>query len=162
CGDDQLAHTYLGELDRYWREAGFNVPLINSNDLWQSVEGEIDGWTGYDALLSHLRQLGAIRPAQPRTPPDFHLGHHATFPRPAASPARAPRAAGGAPRPPAGAPAAGGPFNRGPSPGGPTSGSGAGPALTRGPAGSPTPPADAGAPVDETGAITAQYPAVRR
>lgn len=75
CGDESLAESYLGELDRYFREAGFNVPIINSNDLWQSVEGQIDGWTGFDGLLSHLRQLGVIRPAQPRVVIDFRDGH---------------------------------------------------------------------------------------
>jgi hypothetical protein len=158
CGDDQLAHTYLGELDRYWREAGFNVPLINSNDLWQSVEGEIDGWTGYDALLSHLRQLGAIRPAQPRIVIDFQLGSHDSFGKPAGEP----KAPGAVLRRLAEVLAAGGQFNIGPFHGGTNFGFSAGRDLTQGPAGFPTASADAGAPVNETGIPTAQYPAVRR
>ncbi|MBY0260811.1 MAG: beta-galactosidase, partial [Phycisphaerales bacterium] len=83
CGDDHLAATYLGELDRYYRESGFTVPIINANDLWQSVEGEIDGWTGYDDLLSHLRQLGTIRPAQPRIVIDFRVGARSAWATPA-------------------------------------------------------------------------------
>ncbi|MBX3386279.1 MAG: beta-galactosidase [Phycisphaeraceae bacterium] len=73
CGHDALAASYLGELNRYYREAGFAVPIINTNDLWQSVEGEIDGWTGAANMLSHLRQLGAVRPNQPRIVMDMRL-----------------------------------------------------------------------------------------
>ncbi|MCC6322552.1 MAG: beta-galactosidase [Phycisphaerales bacterium] len=74
CGDDALASSYLLEIDRYFREAGFSVPLVNSNDLWQSVEGEIDGWTGFDGLLGHLRQLASIRPTSPRLVTQFRIG----------------------------------------------------------------------------------------
>lgn len=158
CGDDHLAHTYLGELDRYWREAGFNVPLINSNDLWQSVEGEVDGWTGYNDLLSHLRQLGAIRPAQPRMVVDFQLGSHDIWGEPAA-PAKKP---GAVMRRLAEVLAAGGQFNIGPIHGGTHFGFSAGRDASRGAAGFPIASADAGAPVSETGELTAQYPAVRR
>ena len=65
-GVDEMATPYLGELNRYLRESGFEVPIINSNQLWQGVEGEIDGWTGRDNLLANLRQLGMVRPTQPR------------------------------------------------------------------------------------------------
>lgn len=66
CGHDTLAAQYLGELNRYLREAGFTVPVINANNLWQSVEGEIDAWSGSDDLLAAMRQLGAVAPGQPR------------------------------------------------------------------------------------------------
>jgi hypothetical protein len=158
CGDEQLAHTYLGELDRYWREAGFNVPLINSNDLWQSVEGEIDGWTGYDSLLSHLRQLGSIRPAQPRIVMDFALGSQDVFGEPAA----APKAPGAVMRRLTEVLAAGGQFNISPFAGGTNFGFGAGRDPQHGFEGFPTTSADAGAPVGETGEHTAQFPAIRR
>ncbi|MBZ0172037.1 MAG: beta-galactosidase, partial [Phycisphaerales bacterium] len=46
CGHEELARAYLGELLRYLREAGISVPVINSNGLWQSVEGEIECWSG--------------------------------------------------------------------------------------------------------------------
>jgi hypothetical protein len=158
CGDEHLAHTYLGELDRYWREAGFNVPLINSNDLWQSVEGEVDGWTGYDDLLSHLRQLGAIRPAQPRMVAEFRVGNHDVWGKPAGEPKKP----GAVLRRLAEVLAAGGQFNISPFHGGTNFGFSAGRDATVGAAGFPITSADAGAPVSETGELTAQYPAVRR
>jgi hypothetical protein len=66
CGDDKEGQNYLGELNRYLREAGLNVPFVNSNNLWQGVEGEIDAWVGTGDMLGTIRQLGAVRPDQPR------------------------------------------------------------------------------------------------
>lgn len=66
CGHDDLATRYLGELGRYLREAGLNVPIINANNLWTDVEGEIDAWDGGEDMLAILRQLAAVRPANPR------------------------------------------------------------------------------------------------
>lgn len=74
CGHDDLAHAYLGELIRYYRESGLTVPIINSNDLWQSMEAEIDCWTGFDDMLPHLRQLAVVRETQPRLVIDFRVG----------------------------------------------------------------------------------------
>ncbi|MEM8756965.1 MAG: hypothetical protein AAGF47_04200 [Planctomycetota bacterium] len=51
---------------RYFREAGFNVPTINANNLWQGVEGEIDGWVGSEDMLATVRQLAAVHPDRPR------------------------------------------------------------------------------------------------
>lgn len=91
--DDQLAATkYLGELARYLREAGFTVPKINANNLWQSkaVEGEIDGWVGQSDMLRTLRELSIVRPDQPRIIVDFGAKTRAVFgqdPEPAPSPA---------------------------------------------------------------------------
>lgn len=94
CGHDALAASYLGELDRYYREAGFAVPVINTNDLWQSVEGEIDGWSGSANMLSHLRQLGSVRPNQPRIVMDMRLSPAPTVGGPGAvAPAAADRRA---------------------------------------------------------------------
>jgi hypothetical protein len=73
-GDDKEADTYLGELARYLRESGFNVPTINSNNLWQGVEGEIDCWTGGGEMLGTLRQLATVRPDQPRFVIDMEVG----------------------------------------------------------------------------------------
>lgn len=79
CGDDLIAGNYLQEIDRYFREAGFSVPMVNSNDLWQSVEGQIDGWTGFDGMLSHLRQLQSIRPTAPKLVARMQVGQRAVW-----------------------------------------------------------------------------------
>jgi hypothetical protein len=66
CGDDELGVKYIGELVRYMREAGISVPIINANNLWQGVEGEIDAWAGGEGLFTTMRQLAAVRPNRPR------------------------------------------------------------------------------------------------
>ncbi len=66
CGDDKAGGAYLGELNRYLREAGITVPIINTNNLWQGVEGEIDCWSGGGDMLPIIRQLSVVRPDQPR------------------------------------------------------------------------------------------------
>ncbi len=71
CDDQQAAPKYLGELARYLREAGFTVPKINANNLWQGVEGEIDGWTGEGDMFAIMRQLKAVRPDQPTIVIDY-------------------------------------------------------------------------------------------
>jgi hypothetical protein len=71
CGDEELALEYLGELNRYLREAGLTVPVVNANNLWQSHEGEIDVWAGTDEMLATMRQLAVVRPGQPRLVIDF-------------------------------------------------------------------------------------------
>jgi len=72
CGHQQGASAYLGELDRYLREAGLSVPVINSSNLWQQIEGQIDAWCGTEDLLSVMRQLSAWRGDQPRLVVDFY------------------------------------------------------------------------------------------
>lgn len=71
CGKDDLAVAYLGELNRYLREAGLTVPTINANNLWQGIEGEIDCWTGSEHLLAVMRQLMVVQPESPRLVIDF-------------------------------------------------------------------------------------------
>ncbi len=71
CGHPELGGAYLGELTRYLRESGFGVPRLNANNLWQSVEGDIDGWVGDEQLYPIMRQLGAVRPDQPRVVAEF-------------------------------------------------------------------------------------------
>lgn len=66
CADDQDASAYLSELGRLLREVGFNVPLVARNNLFVSVEGQIDAWTNADQPHALVRQLGAVRPDQPR------------------------------------------------------------------------------------------------
>lgn len=74
CGHDDLARGYLGELNRYLHESGFEVPVINANDLWSGVEGEVDCWTGRENLLVNLRQLAQVRPTQPRLLMEYRTG----------------------------------------------------------------------------------------
>lgn len=71
CDDQLTATKYLGELARYLREAGFTVPKVNANNLWQGVEGEIDGWTGEGDMFATMRQLKAVRPDQPTVVIDY-------------------------------------------------------------------------------------------
>lgn len=83
CGHDAMAQSYLGELTRYVREAGLNVPIVNSNNMWAGVEGHIDGWAGNGPMLGTMRQLAVVRPGQPRIVIDLnfasqtHWGHEA-------------------------------------------------------------------------------------
>ena len=64
----------MGELARYLRENGLTVPVLNTNNLFASAEGEIDAWNGHRDLLATFRQLRAVRPAQPALAWDFELG----------------------------------------------------------------------------------------
>lgn len=73
CGHDQVGDAYLGELTRYIRESGLNVPIVNSNNLWKTVEGQVDGWSSADVTLSTLRQLSTVRPSHPRVVIDLPL-----------------------------------------------------------------------------------------
>ncbi len=86
CGDEQKGPAYLGELHRYLREAGFHVPTIASNQLWQSVEGEVDCWAGSSHLLQAMRQLRQVRPDQPRMVMSIPAGQPACLGLPAPEP----------------------------------------------------------------------------
>ncbi len=79
CGDDALAPQYLGEIGRYLRESGFDVPILNANNLWQGLESEIDTWTGSSDMLSTLRQLTAVRSSIPRMVGAFTVGQAETW-----------------------------------------------------------------------------------
>lgn len=81
CGDDTKAAQYLGELTRYIRESGLSVPIVNSNDLWQQIEGQIDGWSGSENMLATMRQLIGVRSGQPRLVIDFATGHQSVWGR---------------------------------------------------------------------------------
>lgn len=82
CGSDEPATKYLGEIDRYYREAGINVPLANTNNLWTNLEAEIDGWSGDDQLIAMTRQLGTVRPLRPRMVLDMRIGTPSVFGKP--------------------------------------------------------------------------------
>lgn len=65
CAHDQTAGAYLNELARFLRENNVNVPIINQNNLYQPVEGEIDTWSGFSSLHAIVRQLRTINPDHP-------------------------------------------------------------------------------------------------
>lgn len=83
CGDDDSADRYLVELGRFLRESGFNVPFVNANNLFQPVEGEIDGWSGGEQLLAMFRQMRVVSPQNPRILIDFAPDRAPTWGRPA-------------------------------------------------------------------------------
>lgn len=74
CGNAQAAEQYLLEIARFTRENDFDVPLFNTNNLWQRREESIDTWCGRERMLSHLRQLQAINPSVPLMVGDFWVG----------------------------------------------------------------------------------------
>ncbi|MCC6676765.1 MAG: beta-galactosidase [Phycisphaerales bacterium] len=157
CGNDDLAAAYLGELDRYLREAGITVPTLNSNNLWQSVEGEIDCWHGSADMVAAMRQFTSVRADQPRVVIDFDIRAVGTW---------------GAPPPEPPGPweiqrrlaevlIAGGQFNLQPFHGGSNFGFWGG-RLADGPAGFVIQSHDQRAPIGEAGAPGRSFHAVRR
>ncbi len=66
CHHDAQGEAYLGELNRFLREAGCKVPILNCNNLWQHVPGTIDCWNGWGHLFDHTRQLRIAQPDAPR------------------------------------------------------------------------------------------------
>ncbi len=86
CGDEVASKGYLGELGRYLREAGFTVPKINANNLWEGVEGDIDAWSGEGDMFGTMRQLKAVRPDQPQFVIDYGHRSRPIFGQPAPAP----------------------------------------------------------------------------
>jgi hypothetical protein len=157
CGHEALALNYLGELHRYIRESGFEVPISNTNDLWQGVEGEIDTWTGSGSMLPSLRQLAVVRPSQPRVVGAFRLGEPAVWGGKATEPASPEAVQRGLCE----ILAAAGQFNIEPIAGGTNLGFSAGRSAT-GPADFIQTSDDRGAPIGEDGSIRPAFAAVRR
>ncbi|HYE03220.1 MAG TPA: beta-galactosidase, partial [Phycisphaerales bacterium] len=157
CGHDDLARQYLGELNRYFREAGLTVPTLNANELWQSVEGEIDAWSGFDNLLAMLRQLAHVRADQPRLVIDFKLGSEDVWGRLT----RREKGPGLVARRLAEVLAAGGQFNLSPFHGGTNLGFSAG-RLSDDPESFRITSNDQGAPLSETGRPAGSFGLVRR
>lgn len=82
CGNQAKGGSYLGELNRYIHESGFEVPVINANNLWQGCEGEVDTWVGSEDLLGTMRQLATVRPEQPRLVSKFAAAAHPAWGEP--------------------------------------------------------------------------------
>lgn len=157
CGNDALGHAYLGELNRYLRESGINVPTINSNNLWAGVESEIDAWSGSAGMLATMRQLAEVRPDLPRLVIDFQVARHRTWgngggaaPSPAALQRRLAEVLAG-----------GGQYNINPFHGGTAHAFFAG-RLADGPASFVTPTDEGRAPLEESGAPGPAFGPVRR
>lgn len=74
CGNQEAADSYLHEMARFIREHDFDLPLINTNNLWQRREETIDTWSGRDNMLMNLRQLRAIQPNRPLIVGDYWTG----------------------------------------------------------------------------------------
>ena len=66
CDNAEQEVRYLGELVRYARECGVNVPLLTANGQWRTVEGAIDCWEESDHLLAGTRQLATVQDRFPR------------------------------------------------------------------------------------------------
>ncbi len=76
CGDPELAAPYLNGLSRFLRERGIDVPVINTNNLFATAEGQIECWSGDEDLHAITRQLGEVLEKQPRIVADLG-GNHA-------------------------------------------------------------------------------------
>lgn len=74
CADPELAENYLGAITRYLREGSIKTPILNTNNLMVSFEGEIETWAGYANLHSITRQLRAAKRDQPRIIGDLRTG----------------------------------------------------------------------------------------
>ncbi|MCA9282841.1 MAG: beta-galactosidase [Phycisphaeraceae bacterium] len=64
CPEEQ-AGQYIEELARLLREAGFTVPIISRNMLFNSADTVLDTWGGYSSLYATVRQLRHIAPESP-------------------------------------------------------------------------------------------------
>lgn len=65
CDDATTGDAYLGELDRFFRENGISVPIVGAHNLFHTVEGQINAWTGRSSLHANMRQLRDALPDQP-------------------------------------------------------------------------------------------------
>lgn len=74
CADPELAENYLGAITRYLREGSIKTPILNTNNLMVSGEGEIETWAGYANLHAITRQLRAAKRDQPRIIGDLWNG----------------------------------------------------------------------------------------
>jgi len=79
CANENQAATYLHNLTRLLRESGINVPIFNSNDLWQPPMETIDTWRGFDDMLGHMRQLRLVQPDAPRLVSTFDASQPTTW-----------------------------------------------------------------------------------
>lgn len=74
CGNAAAADRYLLEIARFIRERDFDLPMINTNNLWHHREESMDTWSGYEQMLMYLRQLRLIHRTMPLMVGDFSVG----------------------------------------------------------------------------------------
>ena len=70
CGDPAQAGGYLTQIHRHIRESGISVPVLNANNLFAYVDGQVETWRGGSDLLASMRQLRLIEPNDP-----LHVSH---------------------------------------------------------------------------------------
>ncbi|MEM6391656.1 MAG: beta-galactosidase [Planctomycetota bacterium] len=58
--------AYLRQVVRFLRENGIEVPILNTNNFWQPIEGSLSGWNDTGQLAAHARQLATLQPEAPR------------------------------------------------------------------------------------------------
>lgn len=157
CDDAAAGDAYLGELDRFFRENGISVPIVGAHNLFHSVEGQINAWTGRNSLHSNMRQLRTALPEQPPIVAGLSVGAPALWGTPAVeeSPAAVARRA-------AETLAAGAQFSISPLCAGTSFGFGAGRIATRDVMGYLATEAHSGAPIDGAGGRTSALSGLRR
>lgn len=79
CDDAAAGDAYLGELDRFFRENGINVPIVGAHNLFHTVEGQINAWTGRGSLHTNMRQLRMALPDQPPMVAGLGIGSPAVW-----------------------------------------------------------------------------------
>jgi len=86
CGNPAEADKYLLEMARFIRERDFDLPMINTNNLWQHREETMDTWSGREQMLMHLRQLRFIHRTTPLMVGDFKIGESDVWGQPHCEP----------------------------------------------------------------------------
>lgn len=66
--DDEVGTRYFGDLVRYAREFGIEVPLVSVNNCWSMHEGVVDAWR-MGARGGSARTALELRQVQPDAPP---------------------------------------------------------------------------------------------
>lgn len=74
CHNEDEGAKYLDEITRFLRESGVNVPIINTNNLWQEATDTIDTWVGWDSLFVNSRQIHLAQPDAPRFITELRCG----------------------------------------------------------------------------------------
>lgn len=65
CANPDQGTAYLERLVSMMRQHGCAVPIVNTNNLWQHVEGTIDTWNGSGDMPAMMRQLAIVQPQAP-------------------------------------------------------------------------------------------------